>query len=153
MENRLVLAACLALLPTAASAQQAKFCHVSDAGFTQCHHFTLTSCQQAVRSLGGACAIQAVPDTPRPSVTPIQYPNLAESMRQGQESAARVRLMEAQAAALRAQSREAPQAPRPELNGCPIGYWMLFRCATANGGTELTGEPRVGCTVEQVAPY
>lgn len=146
-----------ALLPAVAGAQQARFCRVDNVGNSYCHFATLDSCHSAARTLGGACAIETAPAQRQPYDVnkAIEKPNLFDSFRRGQEAGqqsrireqehqARMRLLEAQTQAVQR---------RPELNGEVIGYWMMFRCPTANGGTELTGQPRIGCVVEQIAPY
>lgn len=147
------------------------FCAVT-AGGANCSFPDLGSCQQALAGLGGQCVVnpQALPQPIAAPIAPVQRssfydvnaaiekPDMARSMQEGleagararrqrEEHAARMKLLQAQTAAAQA------SRPRPELNGQPIGYWMMFKCPTPNGGSEYTGQPRVGCVVESVFPY
>ena len=152
----LVLAATLA---TTAWAQQAPFCVVTDLN-TQCFYYTLSTCQQAARGVSGMCTAnpqgQASSHAPYDISRAIQHPDIVGSAIRAGEDGTRQRQAEEEHQAtmslIETQIRSRQQAAhaKQETND---GYWVMYKCAGADGAVKFSGVPEVGCVVVSVTAY
>lgn len=160
----------LFLSVTSAWAQQAPFCAVTGLG-SQCHYYSLSACQQAVRGMDGACVanlqqpqqqvqVQPIqsPRKPYDINSAIQYPDIIQSsIRAGeagarqrqaeQEHQAKMRLLEAQ---LQAQQQQQYAPPTGVAINANNGYRVVYRCVGQDGMTLFSTVPAVGCIVLSV---
>ena len=149
---RLIFGLILASASASALSQQAPFCVVSQTGSSNCHYYNLQACQQAAKTLGGACAFnqQQASTQVQPVHTMVQPADVVGSFQRGQaegqrlklereQHAAQMRLLEAKTAEINA--RTAPQPPPP-----PAGL-VLYRCPQPDGVPFYTATAAVGCVV------
>lgn len=166
-----VVASALLLASMSAWAQQAPFCAVTPSG-SQCSYYSLSACQQAVQGMDGACAANVAPQpqsqigsVARPpqfydSARAIQQPDVIGSFQRGQEQAmrlrqaqeehdARLRLLDAQAAALTPPPVQQPIASEPVSPAAvrSNNYSVLYRCQDTGEQIVLTMTPAKGCVV------
>lgn len=145
--------ALLALAPPALATGTAPLC-VYSSGTPQCFYYSVDSCQSAARTLGGTCSPNTergdktrtgLAPAPAETVT-LQHPNILRTMQEGQERgarerraqeehAARLRLIEAQTAAI--------SASEPT-------YIVTYACKDGDGNTFTSRVPFVGCIVTDV---
>lgn len=166
-----VVASVLLLASMSAWAQQAPFCAVTASG-SQCSYYSLSACQQAVQGMDGACAAN-VAQQPQSQIVPvarppqfydsaraIQQPDVVGSFQRGQEQAmrlrqaqeehdARVRLLDAQAAALTPPPVQQPIASAPVAPNVirSNNYSVVYQCHDASGQTIYATTPAIGCVV------
>ena len=145
---KLKLATCLLAITIPAQATgNAPFC-VFRTGLQQCFYYSVESCQSAARTLGGMCSPNQNQDK-QPAAVQLQHPDFVGAMREGQERgarerraqeehAARLRLIEAQTAAVGANARAEP-APT-----------VTYTCQGSDGKAFTSQLPIIGCVVTAI---